>query len=72
MTEMIVICVLVVVVGIPFTLWWWKLADRWADAEHKRFATTTTDVREKIVVRTPDRHAGPDATTAAPSSLRKP
>lgn len=48
-TELIVICVLVVVVGVPFTLWWWKQADKWADAEHRRFAVKT-DTRERIVV----------------------
>ena len=48
-TEMIVICVLVVVLGVPFTLWWWKQADKWADAEHRRFSVKT-DTRERIVV----------------------
>ncbi len=41
-----------VLVGIPFTLWWWKQADKWADAEHKRFKAPE-DTRERIVVRTP-------------------
>ncbi len=27
----------VIVVGIPFMLIWWKIADTWADSEHKRF-----------------------------------
>ena len=36
-TLAIVIMVLVVVIGVPFTLWWWKIADRWASDEHKRF-----------------------------------
>ncbi len=30
--------VLVILVGaLIFTLAWWKIADRWADSEHKRF-----------------------------------
>ncbi|MFZ2874130.1 MAG: hypothetical protein WAZ94_06575 [Phycisphaerales bacterium] len=41
-----------VFVGIPFTLWWWKQADKWADAEHKRFKSPE-DTRERIVVRGP-------------------
>jgi len=48
-TELIVVCALVVVIGIPFTLWWWKQADRWADAEHKRFRVKP-DERERVVV----------------------
>lgn len=41
---------LVVVIGIPFTLWWWKLADKWADREHKRFKVKT-DTRERVVIK---------------------
>ncbi|MFZ4574420.1 MAG: hypothetical protein ACOYN0_08485 [Phycisphaerales bacterium] len=41
---------LVVVIGIPFTLWWWKVADKWADAEHRRFKQKT-DGRERVVVK---------------------
>lgn len=40
---------LVVVVGIPFTLWWWKTADQWADAEEKRFKPLREE-RERVVV----------------------
>jgi hypothetical protein len=50
MTIMWVVMVLVVVLGVPFTLWWWKQADKWADSEHKRFKVKTDD-REKIVVK---------------------
>lgn len=38
--------------GVPFTLWWWRLADKWADAEHKRFKVKV-DSRERIVVKLP-------------------
>ncbi len=44
------IMVLVVLVGIPFTLWWWKQADKWADAEHRRFKVKDDD-RERVVVK---------------------
>lgn len=47
---MIVVIVLALVGGTIFTLWWWKQADKWADAEHKRF-TVKVDTRPKIVVR---------------------
>lgn len=50
--EMIIVMVLVVAIGIPFTLWWWRIADRWADTEHKRFKVKA-DTRERIVVRSP-------------------
>lgn len=51
-TLMWILMALVVLAGIPFTLWWWKLADRWADAEHKRFKPKP-DLRERIVVKSP-------------------
>jgi hypothetical protein len=38
------------ILGVPFVLLWWRLADRWADAEHKRFKVTT-DTRERIVIK---------------------
>ncbi len=41
---------LVVVVGIPFTLWWWRTADQWADAEEKRFKPLREE-REKVVIK---------------------
>lgn len=53
--PMIVIMVLVVFVGVPFTLWWWKLADKWMDAEHKRFKPPPEDTRERVVVKSPPR-----------------
>ena len=37
MTGAIIIAVLVLVFGVPFLLLWWKIADSWADSEHKRF-----------------------------------
>jgi len=39
-----------IVIGIPFTLWWWKVADRWADSEKRRFKETP-DTRERVVVK---------------------
>lgn len=53
MTEMWIVVGLVVVLGIPFTLWWWKQADKWADKEHKRFRVKE-DTRERVVVKKPD------------------
>lgn len=32
------ICIaLCVVLGVPFTLLWWRDMDKWADAEHRKF-----------------------------------
>jgi len=44
-----IVIALIIVAGIPFTLWWWKKADQWADAEHKRFKVKV-DTRERVVV----------------------
>ncbi|GIK18599.1 MAG: hypothetical protein DYG93_06355 [Leptolyngbya sp. PLA2] len=40
MTEIIVTTVVVAVLGVPFILLWWKIADQWADEEHRRFGRT--------------------------------
>lgn len=50
MALMVTTIVLALVGGTAFTLWWWKIADRWADAEHKRFKVKE-DPRPKVVVR---------------------
>jgi hypothetical protein len=34
MWPMIVVMALIVVIGVPVTLWWWKQADKWAGQEH--------------------------------------
>ncbi|HED54292.1 MAG TPA: hypothetical protein ENJ00_08840 [Phycisphaerales bacterium] len=33
----IISVVAVVVIGVPFTYFWFRWADRWADADQKRF-----------------------------------
>ncbi|MGD9789900.1 MAG: hypothetical protein AB7Q00_03450 [Phycisphaerales bacterium] len=48
-TSIVVIVGLILLLGVPFTLWWWKLADKWADAEHRRFRDKK-DERERVVV----------------------
>ncbi len=40
MTEIIVTTVVIAVLGVPFILLWWKIADQWADEEHRRFGRT--------------------------------
>lgn len=50
MVEMSIVIVLIVVLGIPFTLWWWKQADKWADEEHRRFKVKE-DSRERVTVK---------------------
>ena len=37
-------------VGIPFCLWWWRMADKWADEEKRRFKAKA-DERERVVVK---------------------
>jgi len=36
-TTIAAVMIVVVALTIPFLLLWWRAADRWADAEHKRF-----------------------------------
>lgn len=50
MTLMWIIMALVVLLGVPFTLWWWKQADKWANTENRRFKVKP-DTRERIVVK---------------------
>lgn len=52
MTAAYVIMALCVLLGVPFTLWWWREADKWADAEHKRFKPKKDDgLKDAIVVK---------------------
>jgi hypothetical protein len=37
MGLVITIIILCIVIGVPGTLLWWRIADKWADSEHKRF-----------------------------------
>jgi hypothetical protein len=46
-----IITALIAVLGVPFTLWWWKVGDQWADTEHKRFKPKQPEPVEKIVVK---------------------
>ena len=41
---------IIAALSVPFTLWWWKDADRWARAEHKRFKPRTQEPVERVVV----------------------
>ncbi len=67
MTEIIVTTVVIAVLGVPFILLWWKIADQWADEEHKRFGRTKPpEGPAPRVVRGFD--APPGATTAAPTT----
>ena len=52
MTAAYVIMALCVLLGVPFTLWWWRSADQWADAENRRFKPMTDDsLKDAVVVR---------------------
>ncbi|CAG1002265.1 hypothetical protein PHYC_02981 [Phycisphaerales bacterium] len=54
MKEVLFVMALVLVIGVPFTLWWRKLGDKWANKEHGRSAAAKGDTRERVVVRAPD------------------
>ncbi len=57
MTGAIIWAVVALVVGAPFVLVWWKIADQWADDEHKRFKA---------------KDAGPAPTVVKRSDVEKP
>lgn len=46
----LIITAVFMILGVPFTLWWWKIADRWADDEKKRFKVKP-DNRERVVLK---------------------
>lgn len=64
-------------VGIPFLLWWWRMADQWVDAEQRRFGPRerVADGATRIVVRTrpevpgrsPNEPARSEPTTPEPA-----
>jgi hypothetical protein len=46
-----IVMALIVLIGVPVTLWWWKQADKWADHERKRLkAKPTATVPSATVV----------------------
>lgn len=66
MTEIIVTTVVIAVLGVPFILLWWKIADQWADEENKRFGRVKPpDGPAPRVIRGFDSPAAADA--AAPT-----
>jgi hypothetical protein len=50
MNPIWVFSILAVGLGVPFTLWWWYLADKRVDAKERRFRARP-DTRERVVVR---------------------
>lgn len=51
MRLLLVITAITFVIGVPFLLWWWKLADMWVSADHRRFHPKRDDT-PRVVVRT--------------------
>jgi hypothetical protein len=51
MTGAIIWGVVVLALGIPFVLVWWRIADRWADDEHKRFRSKQEGAGPTVVRR---------------------
>lgn len=54
MSAMWIIMIGTAILGPLFVLWWWKFADNWADAEHKRFKARPDGPVERVVVRKKD------------------
>ena len=48
---MVVVLLCVGPVGIAFVLLWWKQADKWADAEHKRFKSKDESTAPRVIVK---------------------
>lgn len=46
--------ILALIVGSVFVIIWWKVADQWADEEHKRFKDKADDGPAPTVVRRSD------------------
>ncbi len=65
MRLLLIITAVTFVIGIPFLLWWWKLADLWVSADHKRFHPKQDDT-PRVVVRT---RVGESVHTVAASNF---
>lgn len=64
---MIVSIILCVVIGVPMVLLWWRDADKWADAEHKRFKPKPQRKPDNVVVVTlPPRDAAANRADPGP------
>ena len=55
------------ILGVPFVLLWWRLADQWADSEHKRFKVET-DTRERVVIKNVGTDGSQDPKVDAPET----
>jgi hypothetical protein len=57
MSAMWIVILGVLTIGPVFTLLWWRQADKWADAEHKRFKPRPDKNAgaERVVVKTSPR-----------------
>ena len=50
MRILLIITAVTFVLGVPFLLWWWKMADMWVSADHRRFHPKRDDT-PRVVVR---------------------
>ena len=41
----------IAIAGSLVALWWWKLADRWADEEHRRFKKKPRHTPREVTIR---------------------
>ncbi len=49
-----VVIIVILVGAVAFTLVWWKIADKWADKEHRRFgAPKAIKPEDRVVIKIP-------------------
>ena len=61
MTGAIIWGLVVLLLGVPFVLFWWRIADRWATKEHKRFRDREGGAAPTVVRRTDVERGGAGA-----------
>lgn len=67
-TVMWICIALCIVLGVPFTLLWWRDMDKWADAEHKKFKPKEKKpVGTTVVIRSTQSQAASDDAERGPT-----
>ncbi|MEL6499566.1 MAG: hypothetical protein AAF937_07095 [Planctomycetota bacterium] len=47
----IIVGVLTVVIGVPFTYYWFRMTDRWAKDDQKRFGSPDRSIDDRTEIR---------------------
>jgi hypothetical protein len=55
-TEIIIVSIATLVLGVVGTLWWWRLADAWVPEKHRRFQdkAASPDKSNVVVIKSED------------------